>query len=63
MILLPLLIPLSIVQQKPRIHPLPATPATVAYGFYWSQAKPAITIASGEIIEVETLLTSTPTRL
>lgn len=63
MIMLPLLLPLSIAQQKPKIHPLPALPSTVAYGFYWSQAKPAITIPSGDIIEVETLLTNTPTRL
>lgn len=63
MIILPLLIPLSIARQTPRIHPLPATPETVTYGFYWSQARPAITIASGDIIEVETLLTSTPSRL
>ena len=63
MIILPLLLPLSIAQQKPQVHPLPATPETVAYGFYWSQAKPAITIPSGDIIEVETLLTNTPTRL
>jgi acetamidase/formamidase len=63
MIMLPLLLPLAIAQQKPKIHPLPATPETVAYGFYWSQAKPAITIASGDIIDVETLLTSTPPRL
>jgi acetamidase/formamidase len=63
MILLPLLLPLSIVQQKPSVHLLPATPTTVAYGYYWSQARPAITIRSGDIIDVETLLTSTPPRL
>ena len=63
MIILPLLLPLMIAQQKPKVHLLPATPETVAYGFYWSQARPAITIASGDIIEVETLLTNTPTRL
>ena len=63
MTLLPLLLPLALVQQKPTIHRLPATPATVAYGYYWSQAKPAITIKSGDIIDVETLLTSTPPRL
>ena len=49
--------------QAPRVHQLPATPQTVAYGFYWSEAKPALRIASGDIIDVETLLTNTPQRL
>jgi acetamidase/formamidase len=46
-----------------RVHRLEATPATVAYGYYWSEAKPALRIASGDIIDVDTLLTSTPARL
>jgi acetamidase/formamidase len=45
------------------VHRLPATPGTVAYGYYWAEAKPALTIGSGDVIEVETLLTNTPTRL
>jgi acetamidase/formamidase len=49
--------------QSPRTHRLPATPQTVAYGHYWSESKPALTIASGDIIDVETLLTNTPTGL
>src|SRR5712692_8764258 len=44
----------------PRIHRLEATPATVAYGYYWSEAKPALRIASGDIIDVDTLLTNNP---
>jgi hypothetical protein len=44
----------------PRTHRLEATPATVAYGYYWSEAKPVLRIASGDIIDVDTLLTSTP---
>src|SRR5258707_11772245 len=44
----------------PRIHRLEATPATVAYGYYWSEAKPVLRIASGDIIDVDTLLTNTP---
>jgi acetamidase/formamidase len=47
----------------PRIHRLEATPATVAYGYYWSEAKPALRIASGDIIDVDTLLTNTPAGL
>ncbi|HSS77935.1 MAG TPA: acetamidase/formamidase family protein [Thermoanaerobaculia bacterium] len=49
--------------QKPSIHRLEATPATVAYGYYWSEAKPVLRIASGDIIDVDTLLTNTPTGL
>src|SRR6476646_4465011 len=45
---------------KPRVHRLEATPATVAYGYYWAEAKPVLRIASGDIIDVDTLLTNTP---
>jgi acetamidase/formamidase len=47
----------------PKVHRLEATPATVAYGYYWSEAKPVLRIASGDIIDVDTLLTNTPTGL
>jgi acetamidase/formamidase len=46
--------------QKPKTHRLEATPATVAYGYYWSEAKPVLRVASGDIIDVDTLLTNTP---
>ena len=49
--------------QSPKTHRLEATPATVAYGYYWSEAKPVLRIASGDILDVDTLLTSTPDRL
>jgi acetamidase/formamidase len=49
--------------QAPKVHRLPATPQTVAYGYYWSDAKPVLTIVSGDIIDVETLLTNTPNGL
>src|SRR5882724_1870366 len=44
-------------------HRLEATPDTVAYGYYWSQAKPALRVVSGDIVDVDTLLTYTPTGL
>lgn len=44
----------------PVVHRLLVTPETVAYGYYWSEAKPALTIASGDIIDVDTLLTNSP---
>src|SRR6476619_8053645 len=46
--------------QQPKTHRLEATPQTVAYGYYWAEAKPALRIASGDIIDVDTLLTNTP---
>jgi acetamidase/formamidase len=51
------------VAQSPKVHRLEATPDTVAYGFYWSEAKPVLRIASGDIIDVDTLLTNTPNGL
>ncbi|HEX4498355.1 MAG TPA: acetamidase/formamidase family protein [Thermoanaerobaculia bacterium] len=49
--------------QTPKTHRLEATPDTIAYGYYWAEAKPVLRIASGDIIDVDTLLTNTPTGL
>src|SRR4029077_4817064 len=49
--------------RTPKTHRLEATPSTVAYGYYWAEAKPALRIASGDIIDVDTLLTNSPTGL
>src|SRR5262252_5364664 len=49
--------------QSSQTHRLEATPSTVAYGYYWSEAKPALRIASGDIIDVDTLLTNSPNGL
>jgi acetamidase/formamidase len=57
-----LVLPLG-ARQSPKVHTLPATPQTVAYGYYWSEARPVLTIASGDMIDVTTMLTSTPARL
>lgn len=46
-----------------KIHRLPVGPHTVAYGYYWAGATPVLRIASGDIVDVETLITSTPARL
>ena len=46
--------------QSPRVHRLPATPLTVAYGYYWSEKAPALRIASGDIIDVETMIHQQP---
>src|SRR3989440_2074494 len=55
-----LLAGMLIPQAQTKTHRLEATPSTVAYGYYWSEAKPALRIASGDIIDVDTLLTNTP---
>ena len=49
--------------QKPIVHRLEAAPSTVAYGYYWADAKPAIRVRSGDYVDVETMLTNTPTGL
>src|SRR6476469_10028424 len=53
----------SAAAQSQKVHRLEATPSTVAYGYYWSEAKPALRIHSGDMVDVETMLTNTPTGL
>lgn len=48
----------SVATQGPKTHRLEATPETVAWGYYWSQAKPVLRVASGDIVDVDTLLTN-----
>lgn len=50
----------SVQGQAPKTHRLEATPSTVAYGYYWADAKPVLRIQSGDILDVDTLLTNTP---
>jgi acetamidase/formamidase len=55
---------LTLAQPKTgRTHRLEATPQTVAYGYYDAAAKPVLRIASGDILDVDTLLTNVPDRL
>lgn len=51
---------LTAAAHAPRTHRLEATPATVAYGYYWADAKPVLRMDSGDIVDVDTLLTNTP---
>jgi acetamidase/formamidase len=53
----------EIAAQGPKTHRLEASPSTVAYGYYWADAKPVLRIASGDIIDVDTLLTNSPSGL
>ncbi|HEU6450348.1 MAG TPA: acetamidase/formamidase family protein [Gemmatimonadaceae bacterium] len=41
-------------------HHLPATPSTVAWGYYSAEAKPVLRVASGDTVDIETLLTNSP---
>jgi acetamidase/formamidase len=36
---------------------LEANPSTVAWGYYWSQAKPVLTVHSGDVVRIQTLST------
>jgi acetamidase/formamidase len=58
-----MLVALAATVSSQSVHTLPATPATVAYGYYWSEAKPALRVRSGDFVDVETMLTNTPTGL
>ena len=44
-------------------HTLKPTPKTVAWGYYDAKAAPVLRIRSGDTVEVQTLISSTPKRL
>jgi len=44
-------------------YQLKATPGTVAFGYYSAAAKPVLRIQSGDTVEIQTLITSSPDRL
>jgi acetamidase/formamidase len=48
---------------SPAVHVLKPTPQTVAWGYYDAAAPPVLRVKSGDLVEVQTLLTSSPTRL
>jgi acetamidase/formamidase len=50
-------------QSEAKTHQLKVTPQTVAWGYYDAKAKPVLSIASGDAVEVETLLTNSPAGL
>ena len=47
----------------PHIYQLKATPKTVVRGYYDAKTPPALRIKSGDTVEIETLVTTTPERL
>jgi acetamidase/formamidase len=44
-------------------YQLKATPANVAWGYYWAGAKPVLRIRSGDTVEIQTMITNSPERL
>ncbi|MBW3535338.1 MAG: acetamidase/formamidase family protein [Gemmatimonadetes bacterium] len=50
-------------QDAPARHTLTAGPATVAFGHYDPATPPVLRVRSGDVVEVTTMLTSSPTRL
>src|SRR5712671_6097747 len=45
------------------IHQLKPTPKTVAWGYYDASTPPVMRLKSGDTVEVQTLITSSPARL
>ena len=50
-------------QREGAVHYLRASPQTVAWGYYDAAAKPVLHIESGDMVDVETMITSSPNRL
>ena len=48
---------------SPQKFKLPATPNTVAWGYYDATATPVLRIHSGDTVEFDTLITNSPTGL
>jgi acetamidase/formamidase len=46
-----------------KTYQLKVSPATVVWGYYDAKAKPVLRIGSGDVVEVETLLTNSPAGL
>jgi acetamidase/formamidase len=44
-------------------YTLKPTPKTIAYGYYDAKAAPVLRVKSGDTVEIQTLITSTPKRL
>ena len=49
--------------KAPATHTLRATPKTVVWGYYDPSAPPILRVKSGDTVEIETLITSSPKRL
>ena len=54
---------LPLTKASPQHFKLPATPKTVAWGYYDAAAPPVLRIHSGDTVEFDTLITNSPTGL
>ena len=50
-------------QQQTEIYKLKPTPKTIAWGYYDAATPPVMRVKSGDTVEVQTLITSSPARL
>jgi acetamidase/formamidase len=53
----------AVAEAGPKTHRLEPSPTTVAYGHYWSETPPVLRIASGDILDVDTVMGGNPERL
>jgi acetamidase/formamidase len=53
----------SAIEAAAQQHQLKATPKTIAWGYYDASTPPVLRIKSGDTVEIQTLITSSPTRL
>jgi acetamidase/formamidase len=60
---LPLLLACSPLFAQHATYQLKPTPKTVTWGYYSATATPALRVHSGDTVQIQTLLTSSPTRL
>jgi acetamidase/formamidase len=44
-------------------YQLKASPSTVVWGYYWSEAKPVLRIKSGDTVQIQTMTTGSPTSM
>ncbi len=51
---------LSALQGQQATHTLKPTPKTVAWGYYDAKAAPVLRVKSGDAVEIQTLITSSP---
>jgi len=58
-----LLLAVATQAQQPVTYQLKPTPKTVAWGYYDASTPPVLRIKSGDTVEVQTLITSSPARL
>jgi acetamidase/formamidase len=54
---------LALATQAQQTYQLKPTPKTIAWGYYDASTTPVLRIKSGDTVEVQTLITSTPARL